>query len=745
MNRYIDDQEPIIKQISTFKNLPSLPHIVLKLIKACEQETTSVSEISKIIEKDPSLCTKVLRLVNSAYYGLSHRIETVDKAVAFLGINAVRNIAICASVYEAFSQTKEYGIFNLKLFWWHSLACAVMSRLIAKRSGYSRLNAAFLSGLLHDIGRLVLWTNLPKEYGELLERCEGQPDLLLAGEIQLGASHCEIGAWVLHRWNLGSFLADPVLYHHEPIARILSGLPLVRIVYVANALCKEGVEGEDQGAAKIAEQVFGFTGAEVKELLIQANEELLETADFLDIEIERRKGRVSTFSKSDLEKQQALLRDFRDISLLVGTLKNLLEADDENAILKVVKEGIQILLDVSNILFFLYDPEKEALIGKAVTGDKGFSIINDLIIPVQMEKSLLIASLRQGTPMRTFSRSVSPSPVILDEQVIRFLGKEGMLCLPMVSHGSYVGVIVLGLDQVEFSPISKHLKLLVMVANQAALALNREYMRQARFERIQSERLGASSAMARRVVHEVNNPLSIIKNYLKILGMKLSKQNIAQDEIRIICEEIGRIANILSGLTSLSEKKVGDVSPVDVNALISDLVKIRRESLAEDSGIEVHLDLKDTLPSVMTEKDDLKQVFINLIDNAEEAMPEGGNLYIKTRYISSYLEGEAIPEGEEYEGYVEIAIRDEGPGIPEDIKPRLFEPFVSSKGGDHEGLGLSVIYSIVKALGGTIACETEKDKGTAFQIELPISYGGKGVIPPKKMVTVHRGQGSVGS
>jgi signal transduction histidine kinase len=101
-------------------------------------------------------------------------------------------------------------------------------------------------------------------------------------------------------------------------------------------------------------------------------------------------------------------------------------------------------------------------------------------------------------------------------------------------------------------------------------------------------------------------------------------------------------------------------------------------------------------------------------------MREGGNLYIKTRHISSSLEGDPVQEGLDSQGYVEITLKDDGPGIPDDIKARLFDPFVTSKGDGHSGLGLSIVHNLVKALNGTMTCESDTGKGTCFRIGLPI-------------------------
>jgi signal transduction histidine kinase len=116
----------------------------------------------------------------------------------------------------------------------------------------------------------------------------------------------------------------------------------------------------------------------------------------------------------------------------------------------------------------------------------------------------------------------------------------------------------------------------------------------------------------------------------------------------------------------------------------------------------------------MSERDSLKQILINLMKNASEAMTKGGNLYLKTRHRGT-------PQEEiESRGFVEVTVGDDGPGIPDKMKKRIFEPFVSSKGGGHSGLGLSIVLNLIKGLNGSIVCQSEEGKGTRFKIELPV-------------------------
>ncbi len=714
------DSSQFINGIDTSKHLPTLPHILLKLVEACKGEPDTMKEISQIISKDTALSARIIRLVNSVYYGLPNRVTSIDHALLLVGTNTIKNIAISASIYQAFNQAEDSSVISrLKLFWRHSLMCATLSKLIAKKISYSSPDEAFLSGLLHDIGKLVLWVNFSKkEYAEILEPYRSKPDLLLAREARLGANHCEVGAWMINRWKLQSFIADAVRYHHEPVHRILDALPMVKIVFVANALSSEIVEDTDANF-KIAKEIFGFAPSEVEELISLAEEEVKQVEELLEIDVEPLEISSESVSEKDAAKQKDLVRAVRDISLLQGTLENVLEVNGEESILKVVMQGLQILFDVHSILFFLYDQERDALVGKDGVGCSQDVLMNELVIPVQRKKCLLAKSLYERKPIDSFGHLTEVELSIMDDQIIHLIGKEGMLCLPMVAHREFVGVIVLGIDEARVSHLSEEINLLTMFTNQAASAVDAENVRLARASSIQSERLTASSAVARKVAHEVSNPLGIIKNYLKILGLKLAKDSPAQEEIKIINEEIDRVSAIVRELYSFSKPRVQQKELVDINALISDLIKITHESLLLQSGIRAHLNLEPSLPSIMTDKNGLKQVVINLVKNAVEAMPEGGNLHINTQGVSN-SQGNNHKEGANRDQqYVEITIRDEGSGVPDSVKPRLFEPFVSSKGEGHAGLGLSIAYSIIRELNGTMSCESDETTGTTFKIVLP--------------------------
>ncbi len=698
---------PIFDKINTSKNLPSLPHILLRLVEVCNRDDSSINDISRIIDKDTSLCAKVLRMINSTYYGLSKRITSIEQALTLLGIDTIRNIAISASVNQAFGKIEGSGVFNMKVFWRHSLSCGILAKLIAKKVAYPAAEEAFLTGVLHDAGKLVLWANFTKTYTEILESSNGQWDLMLAEERRHGATHSEVGSWLIKKWKLQSFMSDAILYHHEAVDRIHSALPLVKIVYCANLLCPE-TDKEDEVKYGIVKNIFGFEAAEIRELMEDSEEDIKAIAQSFDIDLTTAGTPSGLGAIQDGGKQEDLIREVKDYASLQGTLRNLLETHDEESILKTSRRGFEILFDVQDVLVFLHDADKDVLLGRTVGASTYTELAEEMIIPFWEGYSIISSALLQESLMDSFDESEPDGLTIVDEQIIRIMGKEGILCLPLTVQKQPVGVIVFGVDGTDVVEMREKTNLLAMLARQIATALYAVELRRRKSRLVLSERLSASSDVTRRVVHEVNTPLSIVTNYLEVLGRKLGSDNQVQNELKIISEEIDRVGKIVNQLSDLSDPGVGGEEAVDINSVLSDILGIFRESKFGGNDIEVHLEVDSALPSISADRDKLKQVFINLIQNAVDALAQGGNIYVRTRY------------GDQQNGNALISVRDDGPGIPDDIRPRIFEPYITTKKGGHSGLGLPIVYNIIRELKGTIQCESNDGDGTSFEISLPL-------------------------
>ena len=712
-------QTSLFDQISTLKNFPTLPHILLKLFEACSRDDLSLDEISDIVSKDPSLSIKVLKLANSDYFGLAKKINQINHAVDLVGPSGIRNLATCACIYEAFAKPKKNESFNLKAFWWHSLRCAFLAKNIATALKFGQPDEAFVSGLLHDIGKVVLWINFNAADEDNFQDCPNDEERLIIEEARFGATHCDVATWLLNRWNFQAAIADPVRYHHESPNRMAHALPMTQIVYVANFLSQDAESRINEGV-EMAQNFLGLGSSECNDIIEKSGQDAKDVADALGIGINVDASALKTTDEKDREIQDVLVRDVRNVSLLTATLEGFLTAQDQNDLLSVISTGLKILLDNNRFLCFLLDEKKGVLFGYVQDIEGRYTKNDSLSVSMSLDQSLLVKAILEKRPLNSFIAEAQNPATILDEQIIGLLGEQGIYCLPLIAQGDSVGVMVLAIQESDLPNLLKNEKLLNILIHKGALALRLEHLKQSQFHEVQVKLVDATSDLTKVVVHEVNNPLSIIKNYLKILEIKLSEKNLALDEIRIINEEISRVVQLLKKLTDFSKDKPVTPEMTDVNALLMDIVKLTKDSLLGHSDIKLLTDLEKPLPKVNAEKAGLKQVFINLIKNAIKAMESGGNLYIQTRHLSVPDSGRGVHKNKAVTGYVEIQFRDDGPGIPDAIKEKLFDPYVSSKKGEHFGLGLSIAYEIIKSFQGEIACESIPNQGTVFKIKLPV-------------------------
>jgi signal transduction histidine kinase len=221
---------------------------------------------------------------------------------------------------------------------------------------------------------------------------------------------------------------------------------------------------------------------------------------------------------------------------------------------------------------------------------------------------------------------------------------------------------------------------------------------------MQSERMAATGELAAQIAHEINNPLGIIKNYVGIARMLMPEEDPNRENLRIVDQEINRTAGIVRRLLKFAKPGSEDIQNVQINQVLEELLALLRGQLFR-SKIEISADLAENLPEVSTSTDQMRQVFLNLIKNAEDAMADGGTLSVRTRYRK---------------GRVEVEIADTGCGIPSGDVKNIFEPFFTTKGVKGTGLGLSVSYGIIKNYSGEIDVESEPGVGTTFRIQLPV-------------------------
>lgn len=692
----------IHKQIAMAR-LPSLPQALLQIMDLAERDDVGLAEIGAVVSQDAGLAAKIISTANSAYYSRGRSICSIDQCLSVMGAAQVRRIALNQSVAELFGRFQKTSGFDMRYFWHHVLCVAITARELAKRLGYANVDEAYLAGLLHDVGQLALLSVAADRYLPIFKSATGEQRLMQEEQKTFGLAHPEIGAWLAQRWNLHSFLADALLYHHEPLARVRDAHILVQIVTLAN-LFNNLFEGEVQlEDGDIA--FWELTVDEAKAFVEAAEKEAQDIASALGIEILARKD-MPRFSPAQDESAHATLAQAVSVRLEAqSTLPETLEGPNQDEVYLGILRSAKMLFASTKAT--LFQARGEILQGQHTADDD--SRLGEIRIHLPASDSA-IARAYAGKPGLAGEQPSGES--LADTQVLRILGTERLLCLPLGHEGSTLGVLAIGLDASSAQVFMQRKALITTFAREGGRRLAKALRQVDQESSVRADAQQHFQLHARKIVHEANNPLGVVRNYIGLLREQLGDKKQAQEDFDLVESELRRVARILQQLKDTDGAALGKdaSSNVDINALINDVIRFCRLGRPELEKVETRLQLDSNLPAIRVNGDKVKQVLTNLIFNAAEAMPGGGEITISSTNWQS-------TKGQ---NSVEITVRDTGPGLPSTVLEHLYQPVQTRKGGAHQGLGLSIVGKLVNELGGVMQCNTSQS-GTSFKILLPAS------------------------
>lgn len=233
----------IASAIANLGEIATLPEVTVKIIQIVENPKSTARDLHEVIKNDPALSTRLLKVVNSAFYGLPGQIASVDRAIVLLGLSAVKNIAIAASMTQMFNAGRGVEGFSGTEIWRHSLAVAVGCRLLSAAQGHPPVEESFLAGLIHDLGLLVERQVFPQKIGEVIARhaSDGGAFCDLEKEM-IGADHGAFGMALAQKWRFPMNLCMAIGYHHRPMDLAPVNRHLSVLVRVADVMaCKSGI------------------------------------------------------------------------------------------------------------------------------------------------------------------------------------------------------------------------------------------------------------------------------------------------------------------------------------------------------------------------------------------------------------------------------------------------------------------------------------------------------------------------
>lgn len=694
--------------------LPAMPQILVKLIGHLQADDLGMPELAALIANDAGMTGKLLAVANSSAYHRSGRGVNLEQSLVALGTDMIKTLVISDSVFQTFNSFPHSGSTDLRVFWKRSLGAAVIARDIARRMDYPHLEEAYLAGLLHNVGRLALLATAPKEYAYNFTALDDE-DLCAVEQRTLQITHAEAGAWLIERWQLDSFLADAVLYHHESSARLESAHPLIRIVRLAHLMSHhpDDVAALDDGAA-----LCGLDARELDAMLASAARQVDKAAIHLGIDLAGADDIPTppAYAAPPVDPvQQRLQEEVRNLVLVSEVGQTFARQQGESDLLESMTRSARILFDFDNTVILLENPTGQMLVGAPGGSTQR---IAEFAIPLNKagrEEGVAHAALarrlvyvrREGQPLG-----------LAEEQLLRMLGTDSMVCLPLVAGNRCLGVMVGGVAAWQLAACQKRERFLQSFGTQAATALENAIAERGNARRQLASVAEEYREASRRVVHEVNNPLSIIKNYLSVLDSKLARQEPVATEMSVLNEEIDRVGQLIGSLAEVKPLDTGP-RPLDVTKVVDDVVRLFRAGQFVPASVQIATTMGEEARLVEGDADLLKQILVNLVKNAVEALAGSGGGRIEIVNRGAVHRERTL--------YVELAVLDNGPGLAPEVMANLFSHVRSTKDGAHRGLGLSIVHGLVRKLNGQIACRSGRG-GTAFEILLP-AWSGTSAAP----------------
>jgi len=276
-------REGLEELIERTVSVPTIPIVLLKIDRVLTSSESAAPDVARAISADPALASKVLRIANSAYYGLKAQVTSLDLAVALLGFKVIRNIVVTATVLEVFKGATRSMPLRPQEFWKHSLRTAVAARMIHMRfleGDRAKADEAYVAGLLHDLGKLVLLDGKRRPYFDLIQRAREDGRRLVERETEkLGFDHADVGGLLGRRWNLPATVVSAIQGHHDPAADESEEPASAALAHVANYVANtrglpRGFHGADDPFHEEALEVLGLAPTDVSQMVF-----LFETED----------------------------------------------------------------------------------------------------------------------------------------------------------------------------------------------------------------------------------------------------------------------------------------------------------------------------------------------------------------------------------------------------------------------------------------------------------------------------------
>jgi len=701
--------EPIAQALESGR-VPSPPQLLIHLMQMVDDDQATMAELALLVGQDAGLASRLLTAANSPALRRGKELNSLQNCLVALGTRLVRSIATCLSIQSMFERGPAAP--DLSGFWAHSLMMAELARNLAAASNYPRPEEAYLAGLLHDIGEVILLSALGAPYAQVLAGNDDESQLQAKESATFGVHHGEIGTWLADQWQFDSTFADGILFHHATPEEILTAAPLPQLIWLAHELTTEA----EVSAELVAQQqaMFGTGSAEsLTALREQAEQRTRTLGEALNLKLPEKlcAHRVWENLKVAADAAPELSGPDAEIAAMLGGMallqplqQDLFALESDAEILLSLKESARILFDLNKMAILLTTESERKLSGNTIGGQP--AIFRQVDIPLEENRSLAASAAVNRQLRSSFDARTEQQKSLIDVQFARAFSSEGILCIPMIARSRTIGVMVCGLSAGQYVRLARRLPWLLNFGKIAAISL--EALKEAKSFRQQAEDEAASrfTRQARRVIHEAGNPLGIIKSYLKILDRKLPDDTGVRQELEILTEEIDRVASIVNRMSEIPKEPSSGLG-INLVDLIRELLMLYGEALFHAKGIRIETFFPTASLMVICERNSLKQIFLNLWKNASEALSAGQQVKIS-------LTDHVIQNGQ---AYIQVRIDDSGPGMSDAAMRSFHRPSDAAQG--KRGMGLSIVGELARRQEIPLTCHSQAGKGTSITLLLP--------------------------
>ena len=753
-------------------SLPTLPAVAIEAIRLMEGEPSNFESIADLLKNDQVLAGRILRYANSAFVGARRKVTSITQAIAVLGFRSVRSTILSVAIFDSFSSKFKREKEGLVNFWLHAIGVATTAEILAKKMGFPDPDEAYVAGLVHDLGKFIAYVNQPEKFEQVCQELElqgGDAHKGLPLEVErsvLGVNHCELGRMIAEQWDFPDDLLRVMWLHHQPVfeAIVPDNDHLPELVRFADLLCVTHKVGSSYFLAKdpywqehfhfaLENMVLHnrFSAPDIDAIMGDVHariEEVAKILGFWDEEVYRRlvsSANISLGSMSikaeqnvvELAETNRVLRATCDLSRDLHAGLPLTEAG------RVVLNAARKAFNVNRCLCLIRNEEEQTFVGQLLNDGEfhevsipthlgalekyfGRAGVSDIEAEALQRLQRTALDLAKGAELQsgalqmaagsqflaTFfladSRSRKSGNQILGELIVDFQDAVDL---------RYEGVEVLArnfesLALAASSGIERLLLARDLTSQAQYMADASRKMEEHQRQLFHSHRLATVGRLAAGAAHEINNPLTIISLNTQILSRSIQQLDNAaeiRERLRVITDQEERISKIIQELMGFARPAQPKFCQAKVHAIVAKVLGVigDRVSMAK---VKVDNRISSDLPLVMVDPLQIEQVFMNLLINANHAMPLGGSITLEAEELRN--------------GMIEVRVTDTGEGIDPKNLGKIFDPFFTTKKeGEGTGLGLAVCNSIVEHNGGAMRVTSKPGHGTTFYVTMPVDKG----------------------